>query len=306
MGLSCQQGNPGHQVTRSVTELTRCGEVAIAGRPNAGKSSLLNALIGQPLAMVSAKAQASRVTTVGLLTQGDTQFVFQDLPGLLEPSYLLHQRMLDVAVARLKSADVVVYLHPADEEPAPPLATLLPSGVHTTAPVLLCYTKSDLALPARRDRLAAEAIVVSATGKQGLEGLLAAIRDRLPLAPWRYPDDDIGTQPVRFFVGEYLREAAFELLSDEVPYSFASEVEEFRETTDPIYIRATLYVERDSQKGILVGAGGRTIKALGQHARRRLEDLLGTKVFLETWVKVLPKWRQSPEALNRLGLPSQS
>jgi GTP-binding protein Era len=125
----------------------------------------------------------------------------------------------------------------------------------------------------------------------------------LPEAPFRFPADDLGTQPVRFFAAEYLREAAFEHLDEEVPYAVAVEIEEFRENRDPVYIRATLYVERASQKQIVIGASGRTIKAIGQHARTRIEKLLGQKVFLETWVKVLPRWRRSEEQLARFGFP---
>lgn len=280
---------------------TRCGRVALAGRPNVGKSSLLNVLIGEPLALVSAKAQATRAPVIGLRTEGSTQFIFHDLPGLLDPAYLLHERMVEMALRDLAAADVVLHLHPADELPAPPLASLLPPGARRPRAELLVLTKADLLPPDAPPP--AEGILVSATTGAGVDRLLAEVASRLPERPFEYPADDLGTQPVRFFVAEYLREAAFELLEDEVPYAFAAEVEEFREHTDPVYIRATLYVERDSQKRILIGAGGKTIKAIGQHARRRLEHLLGSRVYLETWVKVLPRWRQSAELLARLGFP---
>lgn len=280
---------------------TKCGNVAIAGRPNVGKSSLLNALIGQPLAMVSAKAQATRLPTVGLRTEGASQFVFHDLPGLLEPAYLLHHRMLAAATQVLEGTDVILHLHPADAAPAPPFARVSAAAVRPRVPIVVCYTKADLLEPSRRANLGADALIVSAVTGEGIDRLVATLGGFLPEGPWRFPADDIGVQPVRFFVAEYLREAAFELLSDELPYAFAAEVEEFREGADPVYIRAEVFVERESQKKILIGAGGRTIKALGTHARLRLEELLGSRVYLETRVKVLPRWRESPELLSRFG-----
>ena len=283
--------------------MTKCGRIAIAGRPNVGKSSLLNALVGDRLAMVSPKAQATREPVVGLRTDGEFQFIFEDLPGLLDPSYLLQERMVGLAVAAIHRADVILHLHPAIEYPAPDLGTLLPPGVKPRQPVVVAYTKSDLAKPAQ---MVANQLYLSTEPVRGLEALTAVLSRHLPESAWQYPGDDLGTQPVRFFVTEYLREAAFQYLEDELPYSFAAEVEEFRETSDPIYIRTTLFVERESQKRILIGAGGRTIKAIGQHARLRLEPLLGGRVFLETWVKVVPHWRQSGEFLARLGFPGHS
>lgn len=283
--------------------MTRCGRIAIAGRPNVGKSSLLNALVGDRLAMVSPKAQATREPVIGLRSEGETQFIFEDLPGLLDPSYLLQRRMVALAVAAIQRADVILHLHPAAEFPAPDLVTLLPSGVRPSRPVVVAYTKADVVPSAKR---VAGPLYVSTEPVQGLAALTAILAEHLPEKPWQYPGDDLGTQPVRFFVTEYLREAAFQHLEDEVPYSFASVVEEFREAADPIYIRTTLFVERESQKRILIGAGGRTIKAIGQHARLRLEQLLGGRVYLETWVKVVPHWRQSSDVLARLGFPEHS
>lgn len=282
--------------------MTKCGIVAIAGRPNAGKSSLLNAILGQPLSMVSPKAQATRVPVIGLRTEGEIQFVFRDLPGLLDPSYLLQTRMVEMALHELAGADVALHLHPASAAPAPPLASLLPPGARLPVQVLTVYTKADLL---GNEPRAMDGAVVSAVTGTGVPELLSTIGALLPDGPWLYPADDVGAQPVRFFVTEYLREAAFTHLEDEIPYAFTAEVEEFREGSRPVYIRATLYVERDSQKRILIGSGGRTIKAIGQHARARLEELVGEKVFLETWVKVMPKWRQSASALARLGFPER-
>jgi len=144
---------------------------------------------------------------------------------------------------------------------------------------------------------------VSAATGAGLDSLLSKIRAHLPARPFEYDPDDVATQPVRFFVVEYLREAAFELLEEELPYALTAEVEEFREQERPMYIRVTLFVERESQKGMVIGRGGRTLKAIGQMARSRLEELVQSPVFLDLWVKTLPHWRKDPAALTRFGFP---
>jgi GTP-binding protein Era len=174
--------------------------------------------------------------------------------------------------------------------------------------VLTVYTKGDLVAAPRRADLQRSALVVSTASEAraaetGVPRLLATIRALLPEGEFAHDPEDIGTQPVRFFVVEYLREAAFELLEDELPYGFTAEVEEFREAERPVYIRVTLFVERESQKGIVIGAGGATIKAIGAHARRRIEALIGEPVYLDCWVKVLPHWRKSATALTRFGFP---
>jgi GTPase len=283
--------------------MPRSGHIALAGAPNVGKSSLLNALVGQHLAIVSPRAQATRLPVTGLRTEGDTQYVFHDLPGLLDPAYLMQVRMREIALEAVGRMDVVLHLHPAAEAPAPPFTELAGTAVSLEAPVLTVYTKGDLVPAARRAELEQSALVVSATRQEGIDRLLAGIRERLPEAEFPFDPEDVGTQPVRFFVVEYLREAAFELLEDELPYGFTAEVEEFREAERPVYIRVTLFVERESQKGIVIGAGGRTIKAIGAHARHRIEELIGAPVYLDCWVKVLPNWRKSAAALTRFGFP---
>lgn len=280
------------------------GHVALAGAPNVGKSSLLNALVGQHLAIVSPRAQATRLPVVGVLTEGDTQFIFHDLPGLLEPAYLMQARMRQLAVDALRRVDVVLHLHPASEAPAPPLERVARLEAPVPAPVLVVYTKGDLVSEARRVELRRDALVVSAERRDGLETLLARVRERLPEREFEVDPEDVGTQPVRFFVVEYLREAAFELLEDELPYGFTAEVEEFREAERPVYIRVTLFVERESQKRIVIGRGGQTIKAIGARARQRVEELIGAPVYLDCWVKVLPHWRKSASALTRFGFPA--
>lgn len=298
---------------------TRCGIVALAGRPNAGKSTLLNALVGEPLSIVSPKPQTTREPVRGLISEGDTQIILVDPAGLLDPTYPLQHAMLHQAVQTLQDADLIVHLHPLPEAPVPELSRELPPETRIRAPVITAYTKADLVPDpgARVKALHGESdsrfptpdsrpFHVSAVTGKGIPDLLAAIRAQLPEGPFLYSADDIGTQPLRFFAAEYVREAAFAELEQELPYSLAVVIDEFREDETPVYIRATMAVERDSQKPIVLGKGGRTIKAIGTAARKRLEALLDRRVRLELWVKVWPRWRKDPAVLARLGFPIES
>jgi len=288
----------------STSAATKAGFVTLVGRPNAGKSTLLNRLVGERLAIVSAKPQSTRERVVGILSDATSQLIFLDTPGLLEPRYALHKAMLHSAHQAIADADVILYLVDATRDKPEDLVVLGSLPAAPSAPVIVVYNKLDEVSPARRAELEASgALVVSTSSPPSIERLLAHLGTLVPERPFLHDPDDIGTQPVRFFVGEYLREAAFDLLEEELPYSFTAEVDEFREDRSPVYIRATLYVERDSQKGIVIGKGGATLKQIGAHARRRLETLLGEPVYLETWVKVLPKWRKSRSALTRFGFP---
>lgn len=273
------------------------GHVALAGLPNAGKSSLLNALVGTHLAIVSPRAQSTRLPVVGLLTEGDTQIILHDLPGLLDPRYPLQERMRWLAQEELARVRLILHLHPAPDAPAPPFWPLTGLPGPLPVPLVTVYTKADLAEPPPGS------LGVSALTGSGRAGLLAAIRPHLVEAPFEFDPEDVGTQPLRFFAAEYLREAAFQCLEDEVPYAVAAQVEEFREHAKPVYIRVSLLVERASQKGIVIGSGGRTLKAIGQHARARLEALLGEQVYLDCWVKVAPDWRRKAHLLTELGFP---
>jgi len=282
--------------------MTRCGVVALAGKPNVGKSTLLNALVGEHLAIVSPKPQSTRLPVVGLLTRDDTQFIFTDSPGLLEPEYKLHETMRAAALRAIADAEVIAYLHPLSDFPAPPLASVARLEKPARAPVLTVYTKADLVPPSDRPTvLPSDGVVVSAVRGEGVEQLLEVLGAALPESPFHYDPDAMATQPMRFFAAEFVREAAFELLHEELPYSVAVEIDEFREGQEPVYIRAVVYVERASQKGIVIGEGGRTIKAIGQTARGKIEALLGARVFLELHAKVLPKWRRQLASLKRLG-----
>ncbi len=264
--------------------MPRCGTVVLAGRPNVGKSTLLNALVGEHLAIVAAKPQSTRVPVVGLLTRDDAQFILTDSPGLLEPEYRLHETMREAAVRAIADAEVIAYLHPLAEAPAPALEAVAKLEHAPRAPIVFVYTTADLVPSSDRPTVRRSDVVLSAVSGEGLDALLLALRAHLPESPFHYD-----------------REAAFELLRQELPYSVACGIEEFRESASPVYIRATLYVERDSQKGIVIGEGGRTIKALGQSARAKIETLVGQPVYLDLHVKVLPRWRRDAPSLQRLG-----
>jgi GTP-binding protein Era len=281
--------------------MPRCGTIVLAGRPNVGKSTLLNALVGEHLAIVSPKPQSTRLPVVGLLTKNDTQYIFTDSPGLLEPEYQLHEVMRRAALRAIDDAEVIAYLHPLSEHPAPPLERVAGLERAPRAPIVTVYTKADLVQPSNRPTVQPSDVFVSAETGEGIDVFLAALAGRLPESPFHYDADELATQPMRFFAAEFIREAAFEQLHEELPYSIACEIDEFREGAEPVYIRAMLYVERDSQKGIVIGEGGRTIKALGAAARAKIEVLLGQRVYLDLHVKVLPKWRRDEPALKRLG-----
>jgi GTP-binding protein Era len=200
--------------------------------------------------------------------------------------------------------NLVLHLHPAPEAPGPSFEHLAGLTGPLGVPTVRVYTKGDLLSSPARTALEREAPVVATSGDDGIARLLERVRPFLPEREFEFDPEDIGTQPLRFFVVEYLREAAFALLGDELPYSFTAEVEEFREAEHPVYIRVTLFVERESQKAIVIGRGGQTIKALGAHARGRLEELIGTPVYLDSWVKALPNWRKNSGALARFGFPA--
>ena len=286
--------------------MTRAGIVTVVGKPNAGKSTLLNRVVGTKLSIVSDKPQSTRDRVVGIRTDNDVQMILLDTPGLLNPRYALQQAMRATAVKALEEADAVLYLADATTPVDRPVplheAAALPHPPR--APVVLALNKSDLLAPSSRDAIAVrapDAHLISAATGEGVDRLFATLGALLPESPFLYPEDEISTQTVRFFVSELIRETALEQLEEEVPYSIACEVEEYRETQTPIYIRAVVYVERESQKRIFIGAGGQRIRAVGSAARAKIEAFVGAKVFLDLWVKVLPNWRRNPHALHRLG-----
>ncbi len=285
--------------------MTHAGIVAFAGRPNAGKSTLLNRLVGESLAITSPKPQSTRERVVGLVSDETTQLVILDTPGLLDPQDALHASMRAATVRAIRDADAIVHVADASRGVPPTFwdeATW--GGAHPPTPVVVALTKADLLTPAELDGFRAslpDAVPVSARTGMGVPTLLSRLRALIPEGPFLYPADDISTQNMRFFVAELVREAALEQLDDEVPHALACVVEEFRESRTPVYIRVVLYVERESQKRIVIGAGGERVREIGRRARAKVERLVGAQVYLDVWVKVLPNWRRDPAALRRLG-----
>ncbi len=284
--------------------VTRAGHVALVGAPNAGKSTLLNHLLGARLAITSPKPQSTRIPAVGILSTDTMQAVLLDTPGLLDPGYALQRSLLQMALDALGDADVAVHVHDATTGVPPALATLLPAGARLPGTIITWCNKADLLSAEQRQVLEAarpDAIVGAAATGDAVARLLVAIEGGLPVSPFLYPDDELSTQPMRFFATEAIREAAFEVLHEEVPYGVLVEIEEYKEERDPLYIRAVLHVERDSQKGIVLGAKGRTIREIGTRARQKLEQLVERRVYLDLWVKVLGEWRRDTKALKRFG-----
>ena len=284
--------------------MKRAGIVTVAGKPNAGKSTMLNRIVGQKLSITSEKPQSTRDRIVGIRTTDDTQMVLLDTPGLLEPRYELQRVMRSTALHALADADVVVYVADATLGPPPSLEEAASIARAAGRHVITVLNKIDRLSADERRALVAQtpdAIPFSALTGEGADILLAAIAERLPESPFLYPEDDVSTQTLRFFAAELIRETALEQLNEEVPYSVACQVEEFREDRSPVYIRATIYVERDSQKRILIGEKGSRIRDIGRAARAKIERLVGGAVYLDLWVKVLANWRRDARALERFG-----
>lgn len=284
--------------------MTRAGIVTVAGKPNAGKSTLLNRIVGQKLAITSQKPQSTRDRVVGIHTTENMQMIVFDTPGLLEPKYALQESMRSTALRALQDADVIVYLADASDGVPPSLKEAAGLERDPQAKLIEVLNKSDMIPEARREQIRAErpqAVFISALTGEGVGDLMKSIEESLPESPFLYPDDDVSTQSVRFFTAELVRETILEQLHDEVPYSVAVGIEEFREGRSPLYIRAVVYVERESQKRIIIGAKGARIREVGQVSRKKIETFVGQSVYLDLWVKVLPNWRKSTSALERFG-----
>ncbi len=284
--------------------MPKAGIITVVGKPNAGKSTLLNRVMGEKLAIVSDKPQSTRDRVVGIRTEGDVQMIILDTPGLLNPRYELQRAMRGTALRALKDADVIVYLADATERVPPSLMEAAELEAPPSAPVVTVLNKADAIRPVEREELTElvpGARFISALTGEGVDALFAELGARLPESPFLYPEDEISTASVRFFVSELVRETALEQLDQEVPYSLACEVEEFREEQSPVYIRTVLYVERESQKRILIGAAGQRIRDIGKAARTKVEAFVGAAVYLDLWVKVLPNWRKSDSAIRRFG-----
>jgi GTP-binding protein Era len=289
---------------------TRSGYVAIVGLPNAGKSTLLNRFVGEHLSIATAKPQTTWQRVTGILTEGSTQIVFLDTPGLLEARDLLQRAMHAAAVEALEEADAALLVVDASRPPAAADVERIRSALggargslhvainqidHARDESIEAWEESLRTLPrARLHR-------VSATDGTGTADLLGALGADLPEGPFLFPPDEIASAPLRFFVAELVRETVFEQYHQEIPYSVFCEVAEFREEQDPVYVHVDVYVEKPSQKAILIGHRGAAIRELGSAARQKVEHLLGRRVYLDLWVKPLDSWRKSRAQLGRLG-----
>jgi GTPase len=284
--------------------MTRAGIVAVVGKPNAGKSTLLNRIIGQKLSITSPKPQSTRDRILGIHTTDEAQLILADTPGLLVPQYALQRAMRGAALSALAEADVIAYLVDATEADPPTLEDAAGLDAPPRAPIVTVCNKIDALKPRALKRRMNERpsdVFISARTGEGIPELIARLSALLPESPFLYPEDEIGAQSMRFFASELVRETALEQLQDEVPYSVACEIEEFREEPEPVYIRAVIYVERDSQKGILIGDKGARVRDIGRAARIKIERLVGAPVYLDLWVKVLPNWRRNESSLKRFG-----
>ncbi|HEY1695576.1 MAG TPA: GTPase Era [Polyangiaceae bacterium] len=289
------------------TESTRSGRVALLGRANVGKSTLLNALLGEPIAITSQHPQTTRDAVRGVLTAGDTQYVFVDTPGLHEARTRLGHRMNDTAREQARDADVVVLV----VEPwADPADLALARGLEGP-PALLVVNKIDrvkdktkllpvLSAFAEAHAFAAT-VPMSAKRANGTDRLLKELRELLPEQPYLYEADTLSDQPVRFFVAEFVREQILAHTRQEVPHGVAVVVERFDEGQDLPRIELAIHVARESHKGILVGAKGNMMKRIGTAARLRVESMLGKHVHLKLWVRVTPDWMNDPSKLRELG-----
>jgi len=301
------------RIERELPSDHRSGYVAVIGRPNVGKSTLMNAYLGQKVAIVSPKPQTTRNRLLGILTLPHAQVVFVDTPGIHRPRHKLGQFMVETAVRSIPDADVVLFMVDVSVLPQPEdrdIAHVI-TEKGRGRPAVLALNKSDLLRPedvvAHTEAYLALGqwdawMLVSAARGDNRDKLLHMLIERLPFGPRYYPEDQVTDQQERFIAAELIREAVLHYTHQEIPYSVAVAIEEFkRRRPDMTYVAANIYVERESQKGILIGSRGAMLKRIGQAARQEIEKLIGTQIYLDLWVKVWPRWRQDETQLRRLG-----
>lgn len=291
-------------------DVFRSGYVSLMGRPNVGKSTLLNVILGQKIAIVTEKAQTTRNRIVGIKTLDRAQIIFIDTPGIHRPRNLLGRTMVRTVKEVLKEIDVAVLVTEADVR-VPADREIIESFRNIDRPVILLINKTDKVrypdlLPLiddyRNQFAFSEIIPVSAIKEEGVDIFVSSIVRHLPEGPKYYPDELVTDQFERFMVAEIIREKVMSRTTDEIPYSVAVEVVEWNEREDGVvFIDANIYVERKGQKGIIIGEKGNRLKTIGTLARKEMEQLLGTKVFLQLWVRVRKGWRDDKRILDELG-----
>lgn len=286
----------------------KAGFVSIFGKPNAGKSTLLNALIGEKLAIVSPKVQTTRHRIKGIITEKDYQIVFSDTPGIIEPQYKLHQKMMEAVKSALEDADVGILLVDINENWEE--VDQVFESLKLRVPSILVINKTDAADKTKLDRAISffkpktyskELIMVSALKRLHFDELKNLILKYLPEGEPFFAEDEMTDLPTRFFVAEMIREKIFNLYQEEIPYHTTVIVHEFKQKSTLIKIAADIIVQRETQKGILLGEGGKMIRTLGTEARKEIEEFVEQKVFLELFVKVRPKWRDNDFMLKEYG-----
>ena len=286
----------------------KAGFVSILGKPNVGKSTLMNALVGEKLSVITQKAQTTRHRIKGILSNDDYQIVFSDTPGILSPHYKLHQSMMDHVDEAFSDADVILYLVEIGEKEADERILKLDTSKGQKLLVIINKIDStdqknvEAALVFWKEKFPdAEIIPSSALHNFNIQRILNIILDKVPVHPPFYPKDELTDKSYRFFVSEIIREKILLLYRKEVPYSVEVVVDQFKEEDKLIRINAYIYVARETQKMIILGKGGKAIKQMGSDARKDIEEFLGKKVFLELTVKVDKDWRDSEQALKRFG-----